>query len=192
MHSSWARWPAATGRGIDRLSGFFGVVAALLMLEIALVVTYEVVVRKLGRPTSWVFDISNWSQLALVFFALAYTQRERAHIQMNLFTRRLAVKVQVFLRLGAYILCAIVAFVYFWWGLVMIWDAYSMGMMTREMTRIPTWWIQWPIPLGGLILLLQFIGHIGNDVGWLLAGCQGTPEGLVPQEEIELRKVLGE
>jgi len=189
---NWAKILSAVGDGIDRLSGFFGILAALIMLELAFVVSYEVVVRKLGHPTSWTFDISNWSQLALIFLALAYTQRDRSHVRVDLLVRLLPLKAQVSLRIVTYILSAIVAFIFLWQGMRLVWDSYSTNMMTREMTRIPQWWVQWPIPLGGLILLLQLLKHIAVDVAWLIAGGKGSVEGLVSPEEEELKKVLGQ
>lgn len=182
------------GSAIDRLSDLFGYLAALLMIATALIITYEVIVRKLGKPTTWTFDLSNWFQLAIVFFGLAYTQRVRANIQVDLFARRLPLRQQVMLRVFGYAVGVVTMGLMVWQGSLMVLDAIATNQMTREMTRIPAWWTMWVIPLGSLVVTLQLLRQLAWDVAWLRYGTGGTLEelGLLSQEERELRLALGE
>lgn len=184
----------ALGRAVDRTSDFLGYLAALLMVVTAGIITYEVIVRKLGYPTSWTFDVSNWFQLTIIFFGLAYTQRLRANIQVDLFTRHLWVRRQVQIRVFAFVVGIVMVLIMGWEGLAVTLDAVQTNQMTREMTRIPVWWTIWPIPLGSLILAFQLARQIIWDLAWLRYGTGGTLEelGLLSQEELELRAALRE
>ncbi len=177
----WMDGPSAVGRGIDRLSGFFGVIAGLLIFEIAFVAFYEVALRKAGYPTMWAFDVTVWSQISLAFLGMAYTQRERGHVNVDVLTCRMPIKAQVILRMVIYGLCMLMSSVILWQGVVFVLRAYASGQIAPEMTRIPIWWVQWPIPLAGLLLLLQFGRQLGQDAGWVLGGSRGVPEGLMPR-----------
>jgi TRAP-type C4-dicarboxylate transport system permease small subunit len=182
------------GQIIDGASTFFGHIAALLMVITAVIITYEVIVRKLGHPTTWTFDFSIWFQLATIFFGLGYTQRLRANIQVDLFARRLSIRQQVGLRIFGYTIGVIAMGLMTWQGAVMVFDAIATNQMTREMTRIPAWWTMWMIPLGSLIVTLQLLRQLAWDVAWLRRGTGGTLEELelLSQEELELRAALQE
>lgn len=182
------------GTAIDRASDFSGYLASFIMVVTAIIITYEVVVRKLGNPTTWTFDFSNWFQLALVFFGLAYTQRQRANIQVDLFARRFPIRRQVGLRIFGYAIGVITMGLMAWQGTVMVLDAIATNQMTREMTRIPAWWTMWVIPLGSLAVTLQLLRQMAWDIAWLRYGTGGTLEelGLLSLEERELRMALGE
>lgn len=184
----------ALGRAVDWTSDLFGYLAALLLVVTSVIITYEVTVRKLGYPTSWTFDISNWFQLTIIFFGLAYTQRVRANIQVDLFTRHLRVRRQVQIRVFAFVVGIVMVLIMGWEGLAVTVDAVQTNQMTREMTRIPVWWTTWPIPLGSLILAFQLARQIIWDLAWLRYGTGGTLEelGLLSQEELELRAALRE
>lgn len=179
---------------IDRVSDFFGYVAAFLMVVTAIIITYEVIVRKMGQPTTWTFDFSNWFQLAIVFFGLGYTQRLRANIQVDLFTRHLPLRRQVQVRIFGYAVGVITMGLMAWQGTAMVLDAIATNQMTREMTRIPAWWTMWMIPLGALVVTFQLLRQMAWDLAWLRYGTGGTLEelGLLSQEERELRLALGE
>lgn len=184
----------ALGRAVDWTTDLLGYLAALLLVVTSVIITYEVTVRKLGYPTSWTFDISNWFQLTIIFFGLAYTQRLRANIQVDLFTRHLRVRRQVQIRVFAFVVGIVMVLIMGWEGLAVTVDAVQTNQMTREMTRIPVWWTTWPIPLGSLILAFQLARQIIWDLAWLRYGTGGTLEelGLLSQEELELRAALRE
>jgi len=66
---------------LTRAAGFLGAITLAFM---TVIVCYEVVVRSaFNSPTSWVAEITIYAFVALVFLGLAVSQRESAHIQVE-------------------------------------------------------------------------------------------------------------
>ena len=66
---------------IDRISTWVGKTFAWAILVLTLVVTYDVVMRKLGSPTVWAFDVAWMLYGALFLMAGAYTLSRNGHVR---------------------------------------------------------------------------------------------------------------
>ena len=67
-----------TVRGVNK---FMAYVSALLILACTLVLVYEVITRYLIQISNdWVIELSIFMLIAATFLAAAHTQRERAHV----------------------------------------------------------------------------------------------------------------
>ena len=70
---------------IDRLSILAGLAGALALLLIVSFVCFEVVSRTVfNEPTVWVNEYSTYLLIGITFAGLAYAQKEKAHIQVEL------------------------------------------------------------------------------------------------------------
>lgn len=70
---------------IDVLSHTAGVAGALALLAMISIVCFEVASRSLfNEPTVWVNEYSSYLLIAVTFLGLAYAQKEKGHIQVEL------------------------------------------------------------------------------------------------------------
>lgn len=70
---------------VDRLSKLAGLAGAAALLLIVSFVCFEVVSRALfNEPTVWVNEYSTYLLIGISFVGLAYAQKEKAHIQVEL------------------------------------------------------------------------------------------------------------
>jgi C4-dicarboxylate transporter DctM subunit len=80
----------ASAKAIDGMSVAMGTLSAVFLVLTACIVTYEVIVRALHKPTMWTFDVSIYLILAAMFLAAAYTAKESGHIHVDFLTSRLS------------------------------------------------------------------------------------------------------
>ena len=72
-------------RGVDSLSGLAGVLSALGLFAMIGFICFEVASRSLfNEPTVWVTEYSTYLLVGIAFMALAYAQKEDAHIRVEL------------------------------------------------------------------------------------------------------------
>lgn len=164
-------------RSVDRLSYFCGVVAAALLFLLGPLAFYEVVVRKMGSPTTWVFHILCYIQIFLIWFGLAYGQHVRGHVSVDIVTRLLPLKTRVITRIGSTFLCLIITAILCWQGLRLVHRSYTIKLMTVEEIHHPVYWIQIPVLIGAVFLFLVFLRQIISDIKWLITA-EGEPEDI--------------
>lgn len=66
---------------IDRFSTWIGKAFAWCIVLLTFVVTYDVVMRKFGKPTDWAFDVSWMLYGTLFLMAGAYTLSRNGHVR---------------------------------------------------------------------------------------------------------------
>jgi len=77
--------PSRFSDGIDVISQLAGIAGSLALLAMILFVCFEVVSRGLfNEPTVWVNEYATYLLIAVTFIGLAYAQKEKAHIQVEL------------------------------------------------------------------------------------------------------------
>jgi len=120
------------------------------------IVNVEAVSRYLlGRPTTWVFDISCLLLLVSVLLALAYINERRGHIRLDLVLVMLPVKCQRVFETVASICLLVVCLVVTWVGVELVLRAYTSGYSTQGGIRIPLYIPMIFIPIGFALWGLQ-------------------------------------
>ncbi|MBW1716275.1 MAG: TRAP transporter small permease [Deltaproteobacteria bacterium] len=168
-------------RSIDRLSYLCGIVAAILLFLLGPLAFYEVVVRKMGSPTTWIFHILCYIQIFLIWFGLAYGQKVRGHVSVDLVTRLLPLKTQVITRIVSTFLCLVISTILCWQGWRLVHRSYTIKLMTVEEIHHPVYWIQIRVVIGAVFLFLVFLRQLISDIQWLITR-EGEPEDIQPKE----------
>ena len=162
---------------VDMSVHFFGVFAAVLLFLLCPIAFYEVVVRKLGSPTVWAFHVLSYMQIFIIWFAIAYTQKNRGHVSVDLVTMYLPLRLRVITRVISSFICMLISGLLCWQGWRLVWRSYSNKLMTVEELHHPIYWIQIPVVIGAVLLFLVFIRQILADIQWL-ATLEGKPEDI--------------
>jgi len=174
---------------IDRISAVAGKVFAWLIVVLTLIVGYDVVVRKLGAPTQWAFDLSLMVYAVLFMMAGAYTLSRNGHVRADLLYRTLSPRTQAGVDLVlyfAFFLPGIAALVYAGWEFA------GKSLALREASSVtgsglPVYPVKMFIPIAGAFLLLQAFAEMVRAVICIRTGV--WPERLQDVEEADVEQL---
>jgi TRAP-type C4-dicarboxylate transport system permease small subunit len=150
---------------IDRILGgiikFFGVIAGILFMTMALVVTYNVVMRYfVARPPVWAIETTEYIMVYATFLAAAWVLSVDGHVKIDILVMRLSPR-------NRYLLSVIVSFLGFvacavlgWFAAKSTYDLYTREVIMMKMMPWPKWILIAPIPVGILLTLIQFIRNL--------------------------------
>ena len=167
-------------RSIDTLSGWIGGLAGVLLCLGLALVAAEIVLRTAFSRTLYVTDeYSGYLMCGLTFCGLAYTLRERGHIRMSLVHGIVKGRPRHLLDLICCLVGMIFALVLGWYTGHSFWDSLVTGAQSMQISATYLAIPQSFLPLGALMLALQFLAE---GLKTLLV-LRGETDGLVLLEE---------
>jgi TRAP-type C4-dicarboxylate transport system permease small subunit len=144
---------------IDRISGFGGWTAGIMMVIALVIGLSEIVTRSVFGKTLYIADeYSGYLMAMLTFFGLAYTLRERGHIRMFLphflKGRRRVIFNMVCMLIGLVFCIGLV-----WFTGEFFWDSVVNQTQSMQITETYMAIPQAFLPVGSFFLLLQFLSE---------------------------------
>lgn len=157
-------WRLVSGaiKGVNTLMAY---VSAFLILACTLVLVYEVITRYVIHVSNdWVIELSIYMLIAATFLAAAHTQRERAHVGIEVLDEVMSAKWNrwryLFGDLLSMLFCALIA--YLTW--VHWHEAFEEGWESSS-TWAPKLWIPFFFMAFGMsMLVLQYLVQIVEDI----------------------------
>ena len=150
---------------LNAISRITGVVSAIIMGVIALIVTYEVIMRYVFRnPTGWTLDFVPYLILWGAFLGGAITLRENRHIKVDLLIRHLSPRKQKILEIFSGGIAIVFCIVLCVKGMEMVTQTKQLGSVDASSLNIPLFIPQLCIPIGAVLLVLEFLKRLVNDV----------------------------
>jgi C4-dicarboxylate transporter, DctQ subunit len=152
-------------RWIDYACDFGGIFAAVCLLAVTLIITYEVFMRYLfNAPTTWVQEMSIYLCIAIGFMAAAYALKNNSHFSVTLLVDRMTAKNRRRMKIFTCLLGMAYSIIFVLKGYENMKFAYDIGDTSTGLLRAPLW-IPWLlVPIGGLLLTLQFINKIAEEI----------------------------
>ncbi len=145
-------------RLIDKITEVAAHISAWMLFSIGVMVTYEVVMRKVfNSPTIWVDEVARFFQVWAVYLASAHILKLRDLITVELFLSSLSkdkIKLLEFLSLTTIAFFSLVALYY---GAGVVFESIEMGRKTSTMLGVPKWLTESAIPVGFGLLFVQAI-----------------------------------
>jgi C4-dicarboxylate transporter, DctQ subunit len=146
------------GKIYDRINNILATITICLVIFMIVTITIDVVGRFFfNSPLVWEAEINENVILFMTFFAAAWVLRQDGHVNVELVTSRLtgrSKKIVILLNcIIGIILCLIVTY----YGIRLTYMDAVFGMHKPTALRIPNVYILWVIPLGSLMLTLEFI-----------------------------------
>lgn len=172
---------------VDRFNAGVGKLFAWSIVALTLVITYEVISRRvMGAPTTWAFDASYMLYGLLFMSAGAYTLSRNGHVRGDFLYRQWSARTQAGLDLVLYVLFffpGILAMVYAGWSF------FELSFETKETSSFsPDGLLLWPfkliIPITGVLMALQGVVEVLRCVICLRTGA--WPQRHSDVEETEL------
>jgi len=156
-------------RILDRMFFLAGVLLVCIMCCVCLEVFFREV---LNRPLIWVTEITEVSMLYITFLGSAWLLREGGHVRVDLFIGRLKPKTEAWLGLFAALVGLSVSGVLTVSGFCLFWDYVEKGTYTPTAIEIPMAAIIGIIPVGMLMLTIQFLRNIALNVAGMFIEMQ--------------------
>lgn len=147
-------------RAMDRISVFCAVVASVLLLMAALVVSWSVIYRALGASTFWEIEFAVYMMVTSLFLASPYCLATNGHIGVDLLGHFLPARgarvlgtVTAIIGLGVCIYLA-------WRGGILTFEAYERGERTESTWAPYKWPLYLAMPVGLGLTALQYIAEL--------------------------------
>ncbi len=150
------------GRYLGRALGWavntsaFGA-ASIVVILMAMVVA-DIFGRKvLNKPVPMSYEVGAFMLVFIVFLGLAYSQRQKAHIRVEILTLRMPPKIRAAMDLVAYTLGIAIYGLIFYETFKWSYHSYEIGEYVAGLVNIPKWPSQFAVVFGSLLISLQFL-----------------------------------
>jgi TRAP-type mannitol/chloroaromatic compound transport system permease small subunit len=159
----------ALASGIDRISRFFGIVAALVVALACLISAGNALSRYLFDISSNAFLEIQWQLFAATFLlGAAYVLKLNEHVRVDLFYGSLSARGKLWVDVFGYVffffpLCFIMLEMAFPWA----WHSYLDGEISANAGGLPVWPAKFLLPFGFVLLTLQGIAEFIRRVAAL-------------------------
>lgn len=161
-------------RTIDLLAAFAKVLIILGML----VVSADVFMSYFfNRPMAWVLESTQFSLVFITFLGTAWVLRNNGHVRMDIIIDQFNQKTRNRINIVTFTLCASACLVVFWYGVKVAWDYIQINYVFEGTLTIPAFLLEMVIPIGSLLLFIQFLRNAYGSLQELKASSrQGTEE----------------
>ena len=151
----------------DGFVNFLAGLGILVIIFFMVTIGLHVVLRYFfHNPISWVVQTTEYGIYSLVFLGAAWILRKKRHASLDILTNRLRPRSRAVLNMITSGIGAIVCLIFFFFGTQLVLDHFQRGLFEMKTWDVPTAPILALIPLGFLVLLIQFIrqgyGHLEN------------------------------
>lgn len=149
------RWTAAL---YDRVIDFLALLSGLFVAVTIPAVCYDVVGRYfVNKPEPWVGTLSEISLPYVAFLPAAWLLKVEGHVMVDVIYDRVGRKPQAFLDIATSALGAAASFGLTWFAAIATWENAQAGIQMVGITPYPKWLLLAPVPIGGLLVAIQFL-----------------------------------
>lgn len=150
---------------IEKINETVGNIVKLLLLYMALTLTYEVIARYVfNSPTIWVFEICKHAMLYMGALGGGYTLMMNGHVKVDVIYSMLSLR-------GRAIIDILTSVLFFLYMSIMLWKCTelaisSWGYMEHSTTALgaPIYTLKTAIPIGAFLVILQGFVKLLKDI----------------------------
>ena len=149
----------------DRIINIMTFLSGILLIFIMFSVCLEVILRSFfNRPQIWVTEITECLLLYITFLGTAWLLREEGHVKVDVVLNRLQPKAVALLGIISSLIGLFVSIALTIYGVGVTLNYFQRGIYTPTALEIPVFAILAIIPIGSLMLFIQFIRRTGRFV----------------------------
>lgn len=155
-------------RFFDRIIDYFAIMGAGLCIVMMLGIFTDVILRFFfNKPNGWVVEYAEYSLLYITFLSAAWVLREQRHVKLDLMLERMNPRKQDFINGLTSGIGMVVFMGLAWYALASTQHFYDIEYRMATSLRTLKWPIIAVIPLGSLLISLQFLRmSISNFKSW--------------------------
>ena len=151
----------------DRIMDSFAFMAGITLILVMLGVGAEVVSRYFfSKPILGVLEFSEIGLLYITYLGAAWLLKKEGHVKVEMVLSRLQPKTQVIANVTTSLVCAALSLIVTWYGTLITLSHYEQGIYRVSLLHTPTAPVLMIIPIGSLLLSLQFLrrtyGYLTN------------------------------
>lgn len=151
---------------IDAICKAAAWVAAVCLLILALMVSYEVVVRyTTGQSSGWIQELSVYLMMTVGYLAAAYALQLKSHFSITFVVDRLPRHYRQMLVNTTNLSGLLYSLIFLFKGADMAHFMYQIGDTSTGLLQTPLWIPASLVPLSGLLLSLQFLSQTIDSFG---------------------------
>lgn len=152
------------GKSLNRIEDFFAFLGGVLLVISVFGVAFQITARYFFNLSFiWINEVVEYTLLYVPFLAAAWLLRHNGHVTVDLLARVLPLRIRTGSNILVAVLGIIISAVLFWYGTVVAVEAYVQGTVSTTAAQIPQVYVMVVIPVGSLLLLLEFIRWLFNS-----------------------------
>ena len=143
----------------DRIIDYLAIVAIVLMAFAWLLVCVEVFIRYfLDRSIVWSAELTGYILVHITFLSTTWLLKREGHVNVDIVLNQLNPQNRAFLNMSTSFLCVILCLAITWFTAEALWLSAQQGLhMVEHFLMPPKWAVHAVIPVGSLLLMVQFI-----------------------------------
>ncbi|MEC5293278.1 TRAP transporter small permease [Aurantimonas sp. C2-6-R+9] len=138
-----------------RLALACGVLSGGMLLGSAMLMLYEVVFRKMGRPSVWSQEIAIYMSIWATYLGLVYVEATDNHVRMSLISDNVGRHTRFVLDMVTKGIIVFFLLVLIYYGSHQAFHSYQMNRTSVSFVRMPMVYLHAALPIGGALVLLQ-------------------------------------
>lgn len=149
------------GKSLDRIENFFAFLGGVLLIVAVFSIAFQITARQFFNLSFiWINEINEYILLYVPFLGAAWLLRHNGHVTVDLFVQVLPRRIRKGSNILVAILGILISAVLLWYGTVVTVAAYTHGTVSTTSAQIPQVYVMVIIPIGSLLLLLEFIRRL--------------------------------
>jgi TRAP-type C4-dicarboxylate transport system permease small subunit len=146
------------GTVFDRILGITSTVGIIMIMFMMLAICAHVGMRYIfGKPLNWVIDVSTILLLYTAFLGAAWLLRAEGHVAVDFILAQLKPRHQFLLQVINSLICVAVCAIITLYGVKETITVWKLDLYVDMPLEPPKWLVTIIIPLGSILLLIQFI-----------------------------------
>lgn len=134
-----------------------GVASALLLGVVAVLVSFDVVVRNIGLATfPWIVEVSEYSLPLATFLIAPWLLHRGEHVRIDIVLTALPRPLARVVGWAADLLGLAVSAVFLFYGIAVIRDSIRLDSLVIKTMVFPEWWLFVPVPFCFALLAAEF------------------------------------
>lgn len=151
---------------VNKLNRITGYASGMGMLALGIILFYEFIMRYVfNAPTSWAQEVSIYIFIWTMFAGSAYTLEQGKHVHIDLLISHLSPQTKKKLEIFTGILGLIFSLIVAYQGYEMVMTALKYHKLSATPLRFPIWIPQAALPVGFLLLSVQFALGVLDKLG---------------------------
>lgn len=148
-------------KAYDGLIYGMAALAAFLMAAMMVVICIDVLLRNLGYQSSaHFFTFTEYALLMVPCMGAPWLVREKGHIYVELLLMSLSQRVRARMTFAIGLACIALCLVLAWYGFGITWQNYVEAEKDVRSLDMPRWMVVVWIPLGFLLMAVEFVRHL--------------------------------
>ena len=144
-------------RVIEKIGYILAAIAAGALSLVMLVMAVDAIGRKVKGPLPGGYETSMALMVLVMFLPLAFGERRKANISVDLVTRLFPLKVRSFLEAIGAILGVAIFVLITWLGVGAARYSTLVGEYWPGIVSYPVWPFRWIVPIGSFVAAIQFL-----------------------------------